>query len=143
MVKTETPLLRLYKEVINQGMLDVIDELYVRNYINHISPFDLSGDVTGLKQLFKMFSEAFPDQSIVVDELYVIGDTVIARWTLKATHKGTFMGVPATNRKIVMTGVDIEKMRDGRIAEHFGAEDMLGLLQQIGGLPQLGTAQMP
>lgn len=131
------PLRRLYEEVISCGKMEIIDDLYSSNYINHAAPFGLSRDLSGLKRLFGIFHQAFPDQHIEAEEIYVIQDRVIARWTLTATHRGHFVGVPPTNRAITMTGIDIERIENGRIAEHWGGEDMLGLLQQIGAVPHL------
>lgn len=135
--KENNPLLRLYEEVINQGNLEVLDELYTSDYVNHAAPFGLSTGLDGLRKLFAMFIEAFPDQNIVADDMIIKEDKIVARWTLQATHKGTFMGTPATGRQIVMTGIDIERIVDGRIAEHWGGEDMLGVLEQIGAVPKL------
>jgi predicted ester cyclase len=131
---------RLYDEVINGGKLAIMDELYAPSYVNHAAPFGLAGDLAGLKELFAMFARAFPDQHITADELFAVGDLVVGRWTLRATHRGPFAGVQATGRRIVMTGIDIERVVAGRIVEHWGGEDMLGLLQQIGAVPQLGAA---
>lgn len=128
------PLIRLYEEVINQGNLDVIDEIYDMSgaYLNHAAPFGLAQDVVGLRKLMAEFVIAFPDQHIVADEMFVSGDRVIARWTITGTHRGTFFGVAPTGRTMRMTGIDIERVVDGRIAEHWGAEDMLSLLESIG-----------
>jgi steroid delta-isomerase-like uncharacterized protein len=134
------PLLDLYERVINQNDVSAMDDIYGPNYVNHAAPFGLAQDFEGLKKLFVEFVEAFPDQHIVADDLFIFGDKVICRWTLTATHRGAFFGVPATGKKVVMTGIDIERIAEGRIVEHWGGEDMLGLLEQIGAVrpPQLG-----
>ena len=137
MTLTENPLLKLYEEVINNNNLDAMDELYGSGYINHAAPFGLAKDMEGLRILFKMFIDAFPDQYIVADDIMIDGNKIIARWTLTATHTGTFMGAPATGRKVIMTGIDIERIEKGKIAEHWGGEDMLGLLQQIGAVQMI------
>ena len=138
--RPEDALLRLYEEVINQGRIDIIEDLYAPGYVNHVAPFELSQGVDGLKILFGEFMMGFPDQHIVADEIFSVGDRVVARWTLTATHRGTFFGVPATGRRIVMTGIDLEQVVNDKILAHWGAEDMLGLLQQIGAIPPIGGA---
>lgn len=125
------PLQRLYEEVINAGRLEVLDELYGPGYVNHIAPFGLSQGIDGLRVLFGEFASAFPDQHIVADAMYRVDNLAIARWTISGTHKNSFFGVAPTNRRFTMTGVDIERVEDGRIVEHWGAEDMLALLAQI------------
>ena len=69
MTLTENPLLKLYEEVINNNNLDAMDELYGSGYINHAAPFGLAKDMEGLRILFKMFIDAFPDQYIVADDI--------------------------------------------------------------------------
>lgn len=129
------PLQRLYAEVINEGRLEIMEELYSADYINNIAPFGLSKGVDGLYVLFGAFKDAFPDQHIVADSMVRSGNLVIARWTISGTHSGTpFFGVPASGRRFEMTGVDIERIERGRIVEHWGAEDMLALLVDIGAI---------
>ncbi len=135
--KHYNPLLRFYEEAINQGKLDVLDELYTPDYVNHAAPFGLPTDVKGLKSLLAMFIRAFPDQHITADEIIIQGDKIVGRWTLRATHKGPFVGAPPTGRAVTMTGIDVERVVGDKISEHWGGEDMLGLLQQIGAVSPL------
>src|ERR1051325_6620584 len=121
--------------------MDVLDELYGPGYVNHIAPFGLSQGVDGLRILFGQFARAFPDQHIRADRIFRHGDLAVAKWTIAGTHLAPFFGVAPTGRRFVMEGVDIERVENGRIVEHWGAEDMLGLLQQIGAvtLPRLSA----
>jgi steroid delta-isomerase-like uncharacterized protein len=127
---------RLYEEVLNEGNLDMLPDLYTASYVNHAAPFGLSTGVDGLRILFREFQIAFPDQHIVGEEWIEHEDRVVCRWRLTGTHLGPFFGIPATGRPIVMTGIDIERIEDGLIAEHWGGEDMLGVLQQVGAIPR-------
>lgn len=137
MFDKKNPLYRLYEEVINQKKFDLIDELYAKNYINHIAPFGLESDVEGVKRLFREQADAFPDWHITVDYVMEHGEKTIVRWTLTGTHTGSYFGIKPTGKKFKISGVDIETIVDGKITAHDGAEDMLGLLQQIGAAPQL------
>lgn len=130
------PLYRLYEEVINQKRLDVIDELYAPHYVNRIAPFGLKSDVAGVKELFTVQAKAFPDWHITADDVIEVGNKYIVRWTLTGTRRGDYFGIKPTGKKFKMVGVDIETIVDGKIVEHDGAEDMLGLLQQIGAVPR-------
>lgn len=138
--KDRNPLIRLYNDVINQNK-DVYSEIYNQDYINHAASFGFSNNLEGLTQYFSEFHKAFPDQHIKADDLIIVGDKIIARWTLTATHKESFLCFPPTNKKIVMTGIDIERIVDGKISEHWGAEDMLGLLEEIGAVPKIKEKQ--
>ena len=135
MFDKKNPLYRFYHEVINEGKLSVLDELYAPGYVNHIAPFGLKSDVEGVKALLTEQSAAFPDWQISVDYVIEHGNKYIVKWTLTGTHTGEYFGYKPTGRKFKITGIDIETIVDGKITEHDGAEDMLGLLQQIGAVP--------
>jgi len=135
MFDNTNPLYRLYEEVINQKKMEVVDQIYASNYVNHIAPFGLGSDVEGVKKLFTAQAEAFPDWHIATDYVIEYGNKCIVRWTLTGTHTGNYFGIEPTGKKFRMVGVDIETIVDGKITEHDGAEDMLGLLQQIGAVP--------
>lgn len=128
----DNPLMTFYNEAINNNHVDVLDDIYVPHYVNHAAPFGLKNDVEGLKHLLLGFAKGIPDQHIVADHLFFHEDLIVARWTLTGTHTGDFFGVPATGKPITMTGIDIERLEGEKIAEHWGAEDMLALLTQIG-----------
>ncbi len=132
MFKQKNPLSRFYEEVINQGRLEVLEEIYADNYVNNIAPFGLEKGVDGVKKLIGEQIKAFPDWHITVDYWIQKEDKHIVRWTLEGTHTGEYCGIPPSGRKFKISGVDIETIVDGKITEHDGAEDMLSLLQQIG-----------
>ena len=135
MFDKNNPLYRFYHEVINEKRLSVLDELYAPGYVNHIAPFGLESDVEGVKALIAEQIAAFPDWHISVDYVIQQGDKYIVRWTLTGTHTGDYFGYKPTGKTFKISGVDIETIVDGKITEHDGAEDMLGLLQQIGAVP--------
>ena len=78
------------------------------------------------------FTMAFPDARISVDDSIAEGDCVVSRWTLTGTHRGEFQGVPATGRAVTMTGIEFNRVADGKIGEHWAQFDLMGLMQQIG-----------
>jgi predicted ester cyclase len=68
------------------------------------------------------------------------GDKVVVRFTWRATHQGEFMGVPATGIMVTMTGIYIHRLAAGKFVEDWAEEDHLGLLQQLGAIPQMAQA---
>jgi predicted ester cyclase len=128
------PLQRFYDDFINSGNLSVIDEIIGPNYINHAAPFGLANDKNGLKKLLEEFILAFPDQHIEAKKIFAKDDLAIAYWEITGTHQGKFFGVEPTGKKIRMTGIDIDRVQDGKIVEHWGGEDMMILLSQIGAI---------
>ena len=70
-----------------------------------------------------------------IDDLIAEGDKVVARTTMRGTHLGSFFGVPPSGKTVEMTGVHIVRIADGRIIEHWGNNDDLGLMRQLGAVP--------
>lgn len=81
------------------------------------------------------FVAAFPDSHMVTDSCVADGDTVVTRWTMTGTHRGDFQGVPPSGRAVKFSGIEYNRVVEGRIAEHWAQFDSLGLLRQIGALP--------
>jgi steroid delta-isomerase-like uncharacterized protein len=80
---------------------------------------------------------AFEHLNVTVEEMVAEGDRVAARFTARGIHKGAFMGLPPTGKPITMTGMEIFRIEDGRIAELWGEANLLGLMQQLGIAPTL------
>jgi steroid delta-isomerase-like uncharacterized protein len=124
----------MFDEVFGKGNLDVIDEVFAADFIMHdpVSPIEIKGP-EGYKQLSSMYFIAFPDLQILSEDIIAGGDKVASRWTLTGTHKGDFMGIPATGRQITTTGVSIFRFADGKIVETWASYDALGMIQQLTG----------
>lgn len=89
----------------------------------------------GYLGIINMMRSGFPDIQWTLEETIVEGDNIVARYTMRGTHQGTFMGVPPTGKKIAVQALNIYRLSNGQILEELGQPDLLGLLQQIGGLP--------
>jgi steroid delta-isomerase-like uncharacterized protein len=87
-----------------------------------------------------MYREAFPDLRATVEEIVEEGDRIAVRATFTGTHDGEFMGIPASGRTISIQAMDVVRVVDGRAAEHWGVTDVMGLMQQIGAIPQEASA---
>lgn len=81
------------------------------------------------------FTAGFPDSRIVIESCIAEGDAVVTRWTLTGTHQGTFQGIPPTGRPVRFSGIEFNRVVDGRLVEHRAMFDNLALLQQIGAMP--------
>jgi steroid delta-isomerase-like uncharacterized protein len=89
---------------------------------------------------FAAMGEAFPDLRMAEADSVKEGDKVAFRWLLNGTHEGEFMGVAATSKRVEAMGMDIVRVADGEIVEHWGEFDAMGLLRQIGVIPRLGES---
>lgn len=111
------------------------DELYDADWVGHfpgMPPLDLDGH----RQYSEAMSAAFPDLVRTIEDLVAEGDKVAARWTARGTHTGDFMGLPPSGSVATSSGITVFRIADGRIAEEWSESDMLGLLQQLGAIPQ-------
>jgi steroid delta-isomerase-like uncharacterized protein len=132
---------RLFEEVANKGNYDAANAMVHPDFIGHSSnPETDTVGLDGYKQFFKMLRSAFPDLRITVEEQVAEGDRVVTRWTARATHRGEFMGIPASGKQGVMTGINIDRVVDGKVAECWSNSDDLGLLRQIGAIPEPAAA---
>jgi steroid delta-isomerase-like uncharacterized protein len=89
----------------------------------------------GVGMLFQSMFDAFPDFAMTVDDTIVEGDKVVARVRATGTHQGEFMGIPATGRRIEVPLIDIHRVRDGQVSEHWGVMDGGVMMQQLGVAP--------
>lgn len=95
-------------------------------------------NVEQYKGLCQAYFAAFPDLLVTTDLLVAEGDKVTKVWTVQCTNKGDFLGIPATGKQIVIKGIEVFRIKDGKIAELWASMDNLGMLQQLGVIPLLG-----
>ena len=131
---------RFYEEVFNKKNLAAIDEFLDPQIIEHALPPGLPTGSEGSRQFIGMYLAAFPDLYLTTEDLIAEGDEAVARFTLRGTHTGQLMGVPPTDTQVTMTGIQIVRVADGRIAENWVNFDALGMLQQLGVIPAPGQA---
>jgi len=100
--------------------------------VSHNNPLDAPSGMEGFKHFVTTFRAAFPDLIFTIEDMIAERDKVVARVSLRGTHKGDFMGVPATGRSVEMDSIDIMRFADGKLVEHWGQGDVVGLMQQLG-----------
>jgi steroid delta-isomerase-like uncharacterized protein len=126
---------RWVEEAWNNKNLSVVEETWDPNWIDHSGPPGQASGPEGARQFVTQFSAAFPDVHITIEDMVAEGDTVVYRWTGRATHEGVFQGIPPTGRRVEVPGITIHRLQNGKIAETWGLVDTLGMLQQLGVLP--------
>ncbi len=128
------------EQMWGEGRLDLADDLYAPDYVDHVGRGPEPGEVTGIdgiKQAVSAFRRAFPDLTYTVDEELAEGDLVVARFTARGTHLGPFLGLSPTGKAVAYPGIDMNRIRDGRIIESWVNYDALALLQQLGIVPSV------
>lgn len=133
---------RFYQEVINEGRIDLIDELATPGLVEHETAPGIPPGREGVKQFFSAFRAAAPDLTATVEDLIAEGDRGVARVTLSGTQTGEFFGIPATGKQFRIDTIDIVRFENGLAAEHWGVTDMAGMMEQLGVLEpaMAGTA---
>ena len=127
---------RFVEEVQNMKDPAVYDELNDPQFVNLSAPPGMPSDREGGKiYLWSLFS-AFPDSQWTIDDMIAEGDRVVTKKTFTGTHSGDFAGIPATGRRVTLQYVDILRLRDGKIIEHWLAMDQLSFMQQLGVIPE-------
>ena len=133
---------RPHEEIFNQGNLALADEIFSPDFTwheAHLPPLPQGPE--SIKTFATVLRGAFPDLHLNLEDIVAEGDRVVNRWTFQGTHQGEFYGVPPTGRTVSISGIDIWRVRDGKIVENQQVVDNLGLLQQLGAIPQPELAQ--
>jgi steroid delta-isomerase-like uncharacterized protein len=125
-------------EAVNQGNFAAGAELLAADYRDYSDPPGAPTGPEGAKQRWAMLRQAFPDGGVTIEDKIAEGDKVAVRFIFHGTHQGELMGIPPTGRQVSVSGMDINCIRGGRIAERWAVFDMLSLLQQLGVLPMPG-----
>ena len=126
---------RFVDEVQSGGNIDLIDEICSPEFVNHSAPPGIPADREGIKIVTAMFRRAFPDSYFTVEDMVAEGDKVATRKTFHGTHEGEFMGIPPSGRSVSMGLMDIVRISEGRVVEHWSMGDTLGMMQHLGVIP--------
>jgi predicted ester cyclase len=141
-VSSESIYRRLIEEGFNQGNLAVVDELVAPNSREHQRGSEDGPE--GARKTITYLRSAFPDFKITIDDVVVVGDTVWARQKGGGTNLGRFAGHPPTGRTAFIDVIDVCRIEDGKIVEHWGVPDQLGMMMALGLVaPPSRPAQVP
>jgi steroid delta-isomerase-like uncharacterized protein len=138
---------RLYDEVWNERKVEVIKEIISPSHALHGPTF--SGSSIGpeaYKRQVLLFLAGYPDLHWTIEDTIAENDKVVACWTISGTHRGEYMEIPATNKKVSIDGITIHHIAGGKIMDSYSNWDVLGMMQQLGvvsalGLPKSASAR--
>lgn len=122
--------------LFTRGELEAVDEYLAPEFVDH-NPItrDQAGDRESMRTAAQMFRVAFPDWQSTLEDVIAVDDKVVERFTAHGTHQGELMHIPPTGRTATLAGINIFRLRDGKIVERWGVLDQLALMQQLGAVP--------
>ena len=132
-VEENVAVVRRHFDLLRQYDEAAADAIWVEDVVFREPQQVIQGRDAG-KRRYRQFREAFPDIEATLHEVVAQDDKVAARYTLAGTHRGPFAGVPATGKRVTLSGIGIYRLADGKIAEFWGCADFVGFLQQLGAL---------
>jgi steroid delta-isomerase-like uncharacterized protein len=124
-----------FAEAANTGNFDLFQEAVSAGNVDHDPAPGQAPGPEGYRAFFTGLRAAFPDMSTALEIMVADEESIGFAYALTGTHKGPFLGVPATGKKIKIRGMQISKFKDGKMVERWGSSDELGLLQQFGVAP--------
>jgi predicted ester cyclase len=132
---------RWFDEGCSQGNVDLADELYSPEYVTHSIGPQFSPTLDGLKMFIHALRAGIPDLQCPVEEVVAEADRVAGRFSLRGTHDGTLLGIPATGKPVDVGVMVIARFDErGKWIEDWASWDQLGLLQQLGVVPTPAAA---
>lgn len=135
---------QLYEEVWNKRKVDFVSLLISPSHALHGPSLDLGRSSMGpeaYKHQVQVFTVGFPDLRVAIEDLIGEKEKVVTYWTMSGTHKGEFMKIPATNKKISVDGITIHHVTKGKIMDSYFSWDVWGMMEQLGLAPRIGQPQ--
>ena len=119
-------------EAVSTGNLQALHQLFADKVTDHDPAPDQGPGPQGFIDFFTVMRTAFPDLQVSVDHLVQDDDNIAMAYKIHGTHKGDFLGIAPTGKRIEVRGVQIARFEDGKIVERWGSSDELGLVKSLG-----------
>jgi steroid delta-isomerase-like uncharacterized protein len=123
---------RMFDELANKGNLEVVDEVFDTNLVAHEPGGMTVNGPRGYRQIVESYRSAMPDMSLTVESAISEDDMVAARWSAQGNNTGSYQGIPASGKKLKMSGIIMARIAHDRIVEVWEEFDAAGMLQQMG-----------
>lgn len=128
-------IVRKSAELINARDLDGAFAHFSPSFVDHAVRPGMPPGIEGTRLFFNMLFTAFPDLHATIQDIIAEGDKVVLRMTCEGTHQGMFMGAPPTGKRVKWSFIDINRIVDGKVVEHWAEVDTIGIMQQLGLVP--------
>ena len=132
-VEDNKALVRRYiEEVWDKKNSSALDKFLAPHYQRHLSPITTPLNLDGQKQRLAGIRVAFPDVQLTLEDIFAEEDRVAFRSTIRGTHQGVFQGIEPTNRQVTVSLLDVVRVENGMVVDHWGGPDFLDWLRQLG-----------
>ncbi|WP_445442451.1 ester cyclase [Clavibacter sp. km1a] len=132
-------LVETYLDMLNTHDADLVDRFIAPDYVNH--NVVVADGREANRAFWSMFFAGLPDVVVTVEDVVIAGDRVVGRFVYRGTHRGELLGIPATGARVEMRSIDIWRVEDGLLSEHWDELNLMEVFQQVGVLPQLGGGE--
>ncbi len=134
-IEQNKSIVRKYTELTNARDLDGAFAHFSPGFVDHAVRPGMPPGIQGTRLFFNMLFTAFPDLRATIEDIIAEGDKVVDRTTCEGTHQGVFMGAPPTGKRVKWSFIDINRVVDGKVVEHWAEADTIGMMQQLGLIP--------
>jgi steroid delta-isomerase-like uncharacterized protein len=131
-IKANEKMVRRRFAELDKRNFAILDELFRGSYLLHFPGLSAPLDLERTKLFYRALYSGFPDLQHTIVEQISARNKVVTRWTARGTHRGEWMGIPATGKRITFTGINIYTVARGKLAQSHVNWDMLGVMQQLG-----------
>ena len=128
-------IVRKYGELMNAQDIEGALAHFGPGFVDHAVRPGMPPGIQGTRLFFNMMFAAFPDMRATIQDIIAEGDKVVDRMTCEGTHQGMFMGAPPTGKRVKWSFIDINRIVDGKVVEHWAEVDTMGIMQQLGLVP--------
>ncbi|RPE78371.1 MULTISPECIES: ester cyclase [unclassified Frondihabitans] len=132
-------LVETYLEMLNTHDADLVDAFIADDYVNHNVVVDDGREAN--RAFWSNFLAGLPDVVVTMEDVIISGDRVVGRFVYRGTHTGDLLGIPATGAAVEMRSIDIWRVQNGLLVEHWDELNLMEVFQQVGVLPQLGGSE--
>jgi len=126
---------RYYEDVLNRGDVGLLETIVRPDHVEHDPlPGQGGGGLAGFQKRVEMLRNGLKPE-FTIEQIVAEDDTVVVRWTNRGRHVAPFLGIPPTNKSFSIAGIDIHRLKEGKLAEHYHVVDQLSMMQQLGLIP--------
>ncbi len=125
------PVIRYHQEVLSDHHIELVDELFASDFVNEATGFPPVNGAVGMREVVRSLLDGFPDYHSTIEDIMVVDDKVIVRWSMSGTHNGVFQDIPPTGKQVKVGGIHIDIIQQQKIVKRWAYNSFPVLIQQL------------